>query len=253
MGRVVASNVSALSGCVANRDQTMHHDSCSPSKIPYGGFSPVRLQTGVQLQPSSTVRRVKCKVHIRRVSVNLYAATAAISGTYGPCGQDRRHPLIPAFQSRGPWLAAGLCCPRRSMLTMASSETLVPTTALSSSSSHLYPTTLYGRVTRASPIYSVCLSLRAVFRTPAFRVAAGDCCFTTRTGLIHLRNVLAPACPRHRFSRKWRNEAAKFALCYGPQSCSPFTDKGLLLSSFHFKSRLQEMSNITTRAHSQFP
>jgi len=151
---------------VANRDQTMHHDSCSPSKIPYSGFSPVRLQTGVQLQPSSTVRRVKCKVHIRRVSVNLYAATAAISGTYGPCGQDRRHPLIPAFQSRGPWLAAGLCCPRRSMLTMASSETLVSSRRLM-----LYTAGLCGPTTshweaRGSPIYSACLYPRAALRTP---------------------------------------------------------------------------------------
>ncbi len=28
------------------------YDSCSLSKIPYGGFSPVRLQTGCQIQPS---------------------------------------------------------------------------------------------------------------------------------------------------------------------------------------------------------
>ena len=201
MGRLVASNVSTLLGCVANRDQTMHHDSCSPSKIPYGGFSPVRLQTGIQLQPSSAVRRFKCKVHIRRRAANLYAATAAISGTYGPCGHDKRRPLIAALQSRGPWLSAGLCCPSRSTLTMASSETLVPTTALSASPSHLYPTTLYGLVTRASPIYSVCLSLRAAFRTPAFRMAASDCCFTTRTGLNHLCTGSAPALPRHRFSR----------------------------------------------------
>lgn len=232
MGRLVASNVSALSGCVAKVDQTMHHGSCSPSKIPYGEFSPVRLQTGIQLQPSSPVRRLKCKVHIPHGPADLYAATAAISGTYGPCGQDKRHPLIPALQSRGPWLAAGLCCPSRSMLTTASSETLVPTTALSSSSSRLYPTTLYGLVTRASPIYSVCLSLRAAFRTPAFRTAACDCSFTARTGLNHLCTGLAPAAPRRRFSRRWRNEAAKFALCYGPQSCSPFTDKDFYFRAF---------------------
>jgi len=203
MGRLVASNVSALSGCVAKIDQTMHHGSCSPSKIPYGGFSPVRLQTGVQLQPSSAVQRFKCKVHIRRRAVDLYAAKAMISSTYGPYGHDRRCPLIPALQSRGPWpwLAAGLCCPSRSMLTTASSETLVPTTALSSSSSRLRPTTLYGLVTRASPIYSVCLSLRAAFRTPAFRTAACDCSFTARTGLNHLCTGSAPAVPRRRFSR----------------------------------------------------
>ena len=47
MLRPVTSGVSALSGFVANGHQTMHHVSSSPSKIPYGGFSPVRLQTGL--------------------------------------------------------------------------------------------------------------------------------------------------------------------------------------------------------------
>jgi hypothetical protein len=44
MCRLVVSKVSALSSCVANDNQTLHHVSCSLSKIPYGGFSPVRLQ-----------------------------------------------------------------------------------------------------------------------------------------------------------------------------------------------------------------
>ena len=45
MCRPVTSCVSALSGCVANGHQALHHVSSSPSEIPYGGFSPVRLQT----------------------------------------------------------------------------------------------------------------------------------------------------------------------------------------------------------------
>ena len=46
MGRPAASVVSALSGFVANGRQAVHHVSSPPSKIPYGGFSPVRLQIG---------------------------------------------------------------------------------------------------------------------------------------------------------------------------------------------------------------
>ena len=46
MGRPTASVVSALSGFVANGRQAVHHVSSPPSKIQYGGFSPVRLQTG---------------------------------------------------------------------------------------------------------------------------------------------------------------------------------------------------------------
>jgi hypothetical protein len=37
-----------------------------------------------------------------------------------------RFRLTSAIQSRGPWLACGLCCPAGSSLTMASSETLTP-------------------------------------------------------------------------------------------------------------------------------
>ena len=46
MGRPAASVVSAFSGCVANGRQAVHHVSSPLSKIPYGGFSPVRLQIG---------------------------------------------------------------------------------------------------------------------------------------------------------------------------------------------------------------
>jgi hypothetical protein len=45
MFRPMTSNVSTLSGIVANGHQTVHSVSSAPSKIPYGGFSPVRLQT----------------------------------------------------------------------------------------------------------------------------------------------------------------------------------------------------------------
>ena len=135
----------------------------------------------------------KCKVHIRHAPNNLYAATAGISSSCGPLGHVWRNRAITAIQSRGPWLASGLCCPTGSSLTMASSETLAPSAALSASSSRPCPTTLSGLVTRTSPIYSVCLSLRAAFRTPAFRVVAPDCSFTTRSGLRHLSTGSAPA------------------------------------------------------------
>ena len=57
MCRSVASDVSALSSGVANGHQTMQHVSSSLSKIPYGGFSPVRLQTGSPRRPSSSLAR----------------------------------------------------------------------------------------------------------------------------------------------------------------------------------------------------
>ena len=57
MFRPMTSGVSALSGFVANGHQALHRVSSSPSKIPYGGFSPVRLQTGIQPPPSTTPLR----------------------------------------------------------------------------------------------------------------------------------------------------------------------------------------------------
>src|SRR3990172_11083410 len=59
---------------LVNDHRSIHHVSCSPSKIPYGGFSPVRLQTGIQRQPSSTR--------------DLYAAKVSVSIPCGPCGHD---------------------------------------------------------------------------------------------------------------------------------------------------------------------
>ena len=49
----MTSDVSALSGGVANGHQAIPFVSSAPSKIPYGGFSPVRLQAGCQRRPSS--------------------------------------------------------------------------------------------------------------------------------------------------------------------------------------------------------
>jgi len=55
-----ASVVSALSSFVAKSRQTNSHVSSSPSKIPYGGFSPVRLQTGLRpLRPSTAGHALK--------------------------------------------------------------------------------------------------------------------------------------------------------------------------------------------------
>jgi hypothetical protein len=56
MFRSMASDVSALSSSVANGHQTLHLVSPTPSKIPYGGFSPVRLQTRLMPRPPSPAR-----------------------------------------------------------------------------------------------------------------------------------------------------------------------------------------------------
>src|SRR5262245_24951644 len=49
----MTSDVSALWSIVANSHQTLYLVSPTPSKIPYGGFSPVRLQTRLTPRPPS--------------------------------------------------------------------------------------------------------------------------------------------------------------------------------------------------------
>lgn len=115
MFRPVTSNVSALSGCVANGPQTLHFVSSAPSEIPYGGFSPVRLQTRFTPRPPSRahmhplIGRHCGYLRPRRI-VRSRACAQAAPGT-----SDPRH------GSSGPWLPDRLCCPARSLLTMATS------------------------------------------------------------------------------------------------------------------------------------
>jgi hypothetical protein len=125
MFRSMPSKVSAISGFVAKRHQTVHHVSCSPSKIPYGGFSPVRLQTGLPRRPSRPFPQVKRKTRIPQGSRRLYAAKAPIFSPYGSFDHVWRG-INQDTQSRGPWLTNRLCCPVGSSLTTASSVPLPP-------------------------------------------------------------------------------------------------------------------------------
>jgi len=115
MFRPMTSNVSALSGCVANGHQTLHFVSSAPSEIPYGGFSPVRLQTRFTPRPPSRahphplISRHCGYLRPRRIVRSRACAQAA------PRTSDPRH------GSSGPWLPDRLCCPARSSLTMATS------------------------------------------------------------------------------------------------------------------------------------
>ena len=58
MIRPMTSNVAALSGIVANGHQAIHFVSSAPSKIPYGGFSPVRLQASLSVATFTWVPRL---------------------------------------------------------------------------------------------------------------------------------------------------------------------------------------------------
>ena len=107
------------------------HVSSSLSKIPYSGFSPVRLQTGIQPRPSSTMPSLSARpafpptrwLYTRLQSLSPGRASSAVLGL----ASNRDFPLLrETIQSRGPWLPSGLCCPAGSSLTITSCELLVP-------------------------------------------------------------------------------------------------------------------------------
>jgi hypothetical protein len=218
----MASLVSALSGLVANGHQVMHSGSSSLSKIPYGGFSPVRLQTGFQPRPSPTAHT--------RPRLIRGQKSAAPSPTGIPLRGSHRFKAAlekqsrGRFRSRGPWLANGLFCPAGSLLTMASSESLASIRRLMI----LRPADTQNA--RESQLLSACPFFRAIGPTPADRVVVGGS-NATRAAFDDLGRSRHPRI-RLIGSRRRRNEAAPFALCYGPEDCSPCTEKGFYIRAF---------------------
>ena len=61
---------------------------------------------------------------MRHVKSNLYATKAVPLCFCGPFRHVWRNRIPTAIQSRGPWLFSVLCCHTRSLLTMASSESV---------------------------------------------------------------------------------------------------------------------------------
>ena len=112
----------------------------SPSKIPYGGFSPVRLQTEIYPPPSQppprlSAARIPPAMALISGQKLLHPVAAAHQranrkGSSFTCSKRhsfRQHKAIP---SRGPWLPCGLCCPAGSLLTTASCAPLALTRPL---------------------------------------------------------------------------------------------------------------------------
>ena len=179
MIRPTTSCVSTLSGCVANGHQAIHFVSSAPSKIPYGGFSPVRLQTRFTPRPPSQARGHPL---IGRHGSDLRPRRWFRSGTCvqaAPKTSDLNH------GSSGPWLPSRLYCPTRSSLTMATSAPLSAARWLMDYSTRLRD---QPASRRGSPIYS------ARPFTPCRRPYSGgprDCIRRT----LRRRYGLRPICP----------------------------------------------------------
>ena len=145
MIRPTASNVSALSSIVANGHQAIHFVSSAPSKIPYGGFSPVRLQTHLMPRPSSRAcRRLLIGRHCRCLRPRRFVRS-------GSCDQPAPRTSDHDRGSSDPWLPFRLYFPEGSSLTMATSAPLSATQRLMDYSARLR---VRPANRRGSPIYS---------------------------------------------------------------------------------------------------
>ena len=138
------SNVSALSGIVANGHQAITFVSSTPSKIPYGGFSPVRLQTRLTPRPPSRAfQRPLIGRHCRYlVSRRCIRSRTCVQAAPSTSDHDRG--------SSGPWLPFRFYCPVGSWLTMATSAPLSATQRLMNYSVGLRE---HPASRRGSPIY----------------------------------------------------------------------------------------------------
>src|SRR5208337_1186240 len=120
----------------------MQHVSSSPSKIPYVGFSPVRLKTGIRPRSSQAQDGLSAKpASAHPIQTYTWSKLPSQRGDDPQLysrffrKRDKAQADLPfismrAIQSRGPWLTCELCCHAGSSLTMASSETLDPSRRL---------------------------------------------------------------------------------------------------------------------------
>jgi hypothetical protein len=212
MSRPAASDVSALSGSVANGRQAVHHVSSPPSKIPYGGFSPVRLQTGLRPQPSLPAHTGGLYVALPRVAPGPGSPSVWAKGQVGT-----RHPVQRPLARR----------------RVVLSRQVMAYYGLIRGSGPIPPVFFVGirRVfargpgPRASLLLSARPSCRAAFLTPA----AGWWMTVPHPSVVAFAQFAEARRSQHprksRFTRGFSFGAAKFALCCGPAGCSSYTDK----------------------------
>jgi hypothetical protein len=242
LSRSVASNVSALSGGVANGHQTMQHVSSSLSKIPYGGFSPVRLQTrsprrpssgsarsylyAVQVRPSDPSSHYR---HLKRTVCHRISRPEALGSLAGYVVPPGHRLLWPHPRLWSP--PADLCFIRR-----VSVAQLLPT----------------GRPEVPQFTLRVC-GPRAALRTPMDCAIAPDCYFIAHTSLRHFRTGSASTYPHNRVTVACVTRLQVSLYATARRACSPCPGQGFYFRAFISGGHPLKTSNITTWVYSQFP
>jgi len=253
----MTSKVSIVSDFVANGHQIIPNDSCSPSKIPYDGFSPVRLQTGIQPRPSPASQELKRKTRIPSGKADLYPAKVQVSplmvlvppGQVGNRAVDQDPSRPEALGSPGSYAVSpdhGLLRPHPKLsaspasLSASSRQVFAPR---SDSSRYREAPQFTPRIFLTMPSYVP----RQTRWLPSTVPSPSALAFATSAQARHLHLPPPPVLG-------WlRNEAATFALCYGPVSCLLFTGKSFYFRAFTPRGHPHGASGITIRPNSQLP
>ena len=161
--------------------------SPSPSKIPYGGFSPVRLQMDRQWRPSTTARGLSA-VHIRPRIPSYTPPQFLLPGVRDPRGdypfenlsvQCGTTPSSANTSIQRPLARHRVMLSRRVIAyygLIRASESLPATYEFAAEAAA--PKEIgFGWGSRGSPIYSAGLCSRAASHTPVAPKSANDCCF----------------------------------------------------------------------------
>jgi hypothetical protein len=214
--------------------------SSSPSKIPYGGFSPVRLQTGIGIPPRSSPAgsnlsaRPACLRHPMAYTRSQFLSPErAISYRRGTCVQA----VLPPSDANIPVQRS--LAPRRVLLSrrllayydlIRASQLLLPVYVLGVRSS---PSGLVGAGAEKVPNLSHLSVTACRLLYPGSGMTALGCCFVTPAGLPLEGTGSATASPTlSGLSRGPLNEAVKFARATARGMASLATGPGVYVRAF---------------------
>ena len=223
----------------------MQHVSSSPSKIPDIGFSPVRLQTGIQSQPSHVTHGLSARptyfpvlqAYMRLKPFNIDGRNYYLSRAYAQedlPSMRKNHPVQRPLAHQRVMLSHqviayyGLIRNSRPLPLIYELYSGSLPYGLVWAGTERLPNLLRMSVSTVPP--SVPRRARRLLSVvPSPSVLA----FTISAQVRH------PQHPARRFSRGKSNEAAKFALCYGPVELLALHRQGRLLSSFRLSGSPQ--------------
>jgi hypothetical protein len=222
--------------------------SSTPSKIPYVGFSPVRLQTGIPTRSSRVRLGFKPRAGVRPGRNRLYAMRARSPSSYGPFGHVKRNPLKGRSSPEVLHSPAGYVVPPGPCYYDLIRNSLSLPLAYCTSSKRIFARRLCLGWSREAPQFAprVCSSVPPyVPRWAWWLHVTGSS--PPSLAFAYLRAARHPQDPIAD-SQGLRHEAATFALCYGPEDCWPSIGKDFYDQAFTPSGRLGGASVMTTRA-----